>query len=268
MKYFKLNLATFPDNLFDKQVPVGKWLAEATETQDKFPRNSLNRVCPIEKSVEIERIFGISLYMVGNILPFCLPILIVLSLFTDSGRIALGLFLLYFCFLFAVTNFYFKPLFLKKYNKNPTLSETDVADNQYLYTERNTQKYLSLQMVWNESVQRPALESQPVIFAALPHGAAPLGITAYPLWSKLFNDSVCHWTCAPIVLKLPIIEKYMRLIGYIPAKTKDILNVLTKKEGNVGIILDGIAGMFHSHDEIAHIRARKGIVKIALRAGK
>ena len=92
--------------------------------------------------------------------------------------------------------------------------------------------------------------------------------TAYPLWSKLFNDNVCHWTCAPIVLKLPIIEKYMRLIGYIPAKTKDILNVLTKKEGNVGIILDGIAGMFHSHDEIAHIRARKGIVKIALRAGK
>ena len=87
------------------------------------------------------------------------------------------------------------------------------------------------------------------------------------MWSKLFNGALCHWVCAPVVLKLPIISHFMKRIGYIPAKSKAIMDTLTKKEENVGIILDGVAGMFQSHDEIAHINKRKGIVKIALRAG-
>ena len=96
---------------------------------------------------------------------------------------------------------------------------------------------------------------------------APLGITSYPIWSKLFNDRLTQWTCAPIVLKLPLISSYMKKVGYVAAKTKNIVDTLTKKENNVGIILDGIAGMFQGHDEIAHIQHRKGIVKIALRTG-
>lgn len=134
---------------------------------------------------------------------------------------------------------------------------------------------MNTQFVWPESLHRPLMEErlgknqhhQPMIFCAIPHGAAPFGITAYPMWSKLFNNRLCHWTCAPVVLKLPVISKYMKQIGYIPAKARHILDTLTKKEDNIGIILDGIAGMFQSHNEIAHIKARKGIVKIALRAG-
>jgi hypothetical protein len=126
---------------------------------------------------------------------------------------------------------------------------------------------MSLNFVWPETIQRPALIDQQVIFCAIPHGAAPLGITAYPMWSKLFNSKLCHWTCAPIVLKLPLISKYMKQIGYIPAKSKHIIDTLTKKEENVGIILDGIAGMFQTKYETAHINQRKGIIKIALRAG-
>lgn len=124
-----------------------------------------------------------------------------------------------------------------------------------------------MQFVWPESIQRPALNDQPVIFAAIPHGLSPLGITAYPMWSKLFNDKLCHWTCAPVVLKLPLISSFMKAIGYIPAKAKNITDTLIKKEENVGIILDGIAGMFQAHDEVAHVKTRKGIIKIALRAG-
>lgn len=134
---------------------------------------------------------------------------------------------------------------------------------------------MNIQFVWPESLHRPLMEEkvgtnnlhQPMIFCAIPHGAAPMGITAYPIWSKLFNNRLCHWTCAPVVLKLPIIKDYMRQIGYIPAKSTHILDALTKKEDNIGIILDGIAGMFQSQNEIAHVNARKGIVKIALRAG-
>ena len=268
-KYYKLDLSRLPDSLFDKKVPVAKWLEHttATDSNKKFEANSLNKVTPIPLDVEIERIFGIALYMVGNVLPFTLPGLTIAAYFSDVALICLLAFLLYFAVLFVVSNYYFRPKFVGRYQRKNYLSETDIRDNQYLYTERNNQKYMSLNFIWPETIQRPALDDKPVIFCAIPHGAAPLGITAYPIWSKLFNDKLCHWTCAPIVLKLPVISYYMRKIGYIEAKAKKILDTLTKKEENVGIILDGIAGMFQSHDEIAHIRSRKGIVKIALRAG-
>ena len=61
----------------------------------------------------------------------------------------------------------------------------------------------------------------------------------------------------------------MRKIGYVAAKSKSILDVLQKKNENIGVILDGINGMFQTSadKEIAFLQARKGIVKIALKAG-
>jgi hypothetical protein len=272
MKYYKLNLAALPDDLFDKSVPVREWLNLATSTDGKFPPNSLNQVSPVDRQVEIERIVGISIYMIGNIFPFVLPLLLTASIFSDIGSTCLQLFLVYFGTLYVINRYYFLPIFVKKYKRKDRLSDKDIFDNQYLYTERNNQKYMSVQFVWPESLHRPVLEKegkdqQPMIFCAIPHGAAPLGITAYPIWSKLFNSRLCHWTCAPVVLKLPFISTFMRQVGYIPAQSKHILDTLVKKEDNIGIVLDGIAGMFQSHDEVAHIMARKGIVKIALKAG-
>ena len=178
MKYFKLDLAKLPDSLFDKSVPVTKWLEHTTDStgdkDGKFEANSLNKVTPIPLEVEIERMVGIALYMVGNILPFTLPGLTIVAFFSDIGLICLKVFLLYFIVLFVVNNYYFRPKFVKKYQRKNYLSETDIRDNQYLYTERNNQKYLSLNFVWPETIQRPALDDKPVIFCAIPHGAAPL----------------------------------------------------------------------------------------------
>jgi len=267
-KYYKLNLATLPDHLFSKDTPAQKWLDLATTTENSFPPNSLNRVhTPIEPVVELERIFGISLYMIGNVLPFALVILSISSLFSAVAYLLLKVLAIYVTALTLLTKLYFTPKFSKKYKRPDLVVPHDMKDNQYVYTERNNQKYCSLQILWPESLHRPSMSDQPLIFCAIPHGAAPLGITAYPMWSKLFNDKLCHWTTAPIVLKLPIISKLMKAIGYIPAKSKNILETLSKKEENVGIVLDGIAGMFQSHDEIAHVMQRKGIVKIALKAG-
>ncbi|KAL7553096.1 hypothetical protein ACHAWF_018743 [Thalassiosira exigua] len=264
MKYFKLDCASLPDELFTKQTDVKEWLKLATSVEGKFPPGSLNKVLPIERDVEMERIFGISAWMAGNVMPFAVSGLLVLSLISHVAAILLKVFLAYYGILYAVNKFYFWPKFTKKYEQAGFSS--DIRENQYLFTERNNQKYTSMQIVWPESL-RSALENQPAIFCAVPHGLAPLGITCYPIWSKLFNNILCRWTCAPIVLKIPIISKFMSAIGYIPAKSKNIVETLTKKEENVGIILDGIAGMFQGHDEVAHIQKRKGIVKIALRAG-
>ena len=45
--------------------------------------------------------------------------------------------------------------------------------------------------------------------------------------------------------------------------------MLTKKDGDIGIVLDGIAGMFQptGDREQAFLKARTGVVAIALKAG-
>jgi 1-acyl-sn-glycerol-3-phosphate acyltransferase len=268
-KFYKLNYASLPDELFRVDVPVEKWLALATTTDDAkgFAPNSLHQLSPIPQDVERERLVGISLYMAGNVLPFALPFLLVAAVCSTIGSYVLIFVACYVAVLFGIANGYYKPKFLKHYQKSGAMTE-NIKDNQYLYTERNSCKYLSVNVVWPKSLHPPTMTQTPLLFCAVPHGVAPYGITAYPLWSKLWNDKLCHWTTAPIVLKIPIVAFFMRKIGYIPAKSKDILETLTKKEENVGVVLDGIAGMFQgSKEETAHILARKGIVKIALRAG-
>ena len=131
-KYYKLNLAELPDDLFDKSVPVEKWLELVTCVEDKFPPNSLNKVPPIDRQVEIERIIGIALYMWGNVLPFVLPMLITASFLSDIGYLCLKCFLVYFGTMYCAHHFYFLPLFIKRYKRKNYLSDTDIADNQYL----------------------------------------------------------------------------------------------------------------------------------------
>jgi len=175
-----------------------------------------------------------------------------------------------------------EPIFLKHYDqKRFMLADIrDVKHNQYVYTERNTMKYLSVKFVWPASIQRPSpLEKTSVIFCMVPHGVVSWGIAAYPLWSKVWNDRVCRWSIAPIVLKVPLVRYLVRKVGYIPANQRSILETLTKRNENVGIVLDGIAGMFSntrssstssSNDNVVEtvfLKTRKGIVKIALKAG-
>ncbi len=266
--YYKLNLASLPDDLYHKETDVKEWLALTTTSKGSFPPDSLNRIMRLDTAVEMERIIGLPLWMVGNALPFALPLFILAAVFTSTGLLLLKALLLYVGILASLQKFIFVPMFMKRY-KRKQLSNKDVRENQYVHTERNNQKYNSLQIIWPESVNRPALDDTPVIFTSIPHGAAPLGITCYPVWSKLFNNKLCHWTCAPVVLKLPLVSTMMKHMGYIPAKAKHIVDTLTKKEENVGVVLDGIAGMFKSDKdtEIASIKQRKGIIKIALRAG-
>ena len=84
----------------------------------------------------------------------------------------------------------------------------------------------------------------------------------------MFGERLNHWTAAPVVLKLPVISYFLKRIGYVCATSKDIKRVIAKEE-NVAVALDGIAGMFQrdKQEEIAYVKARKGIVKIALTTG-
>uniref|UniRef100_A0A7S2HJE3 Acyltransferase n=1 Tax=Helicotheca tamesis TaxID=374047 RepID=A0A7S2HJE3_9STRA len=273
-RYYKLNVGKLPDDLYRPETPASSWLQKCESTNAKsFPPNSLHKVDPISWDVEAERIIGISLYMISNVFPFLILPFLILYIFVPASRLFIQYVSLYVVILAVIEFAFFKPHFRRKYKLDADNlhggSTEGMKRYQYAYTERNITKYLSMNFVWPQSIHRPAMESTPLLFCIVPHGVAPFGITAYPLWSKLFNDRLCRWTCAPVVLKIPLVSTLMRNIGYIPAKAKNILETLTKREENVGVILDGIAGMFHQskHEERAYLKKRKGIVKIALRAG-
>lgn len=293
--FYKLNLGTLPDDLYFDEVPVEKWLALAEQSPSVdgaaagtaagttaaagcvgFPPNSLNQLVPLEPMVEIERIIGISMYMLGNVLPFALPPLIVGAFYSVVARYALFALLFYAGSFMTVHAVFFQPYFLKRYKRTANMNHNNVRDNQYLYTERNSCKYLNTTVVWPSSLHEGGkYKDKPVIFCMVPHGVAPFGATAYPMWSKLWSSKLCHWTCAPIILQLPFIGYFMNQIGYIPAKSQPIIETLTgtEKQESVGVFLDGIHGMFQPQngiagkEETAYLKQRKGIVKIALRAG-
>lgn len=280
-EYYKFDIGQLPDALYHPGISVKKWLDGATTTTagaEGFPPDSLNVLHEIPWDVHAERIAGIALYMAWNVLPFALPLLCLSAyLFPPIGVPVLYFVLGYVGVLDIAMRFFFTPYFIRKYElgKGTTRSSffsllgDDIKSNQFLYTERNITKYLSVCFVWPKSLQRPAMENTPLIFCAVPHGVAPLAVTAYPLWSVLWNDRLCRWTAAPLVLKIPLVGYFMKKIGYIPAAQKPILETLTKKEQNVGVVLDGIDGMFQpvADEEIAIVKKRKGIVKIALKAG-
>ena len=70
-------------------------------------------------------------------------------------------------------------------------------------------------------------------------------------------------------MRLPLVGAMLRSIGYVDAKGKAISSAL-KGGSSVGIVLDGIAGMFQQHAtqvEKGYVRERKAIAAIALKAG-
>lgn len=274
-EFYKFDYANLPDELFSPDVPAQKWLdtCESTSSKTGFPPNSLNKVHPISLEVELERIVGISMYVIMNVLPFLIVPLLILyyAVATFWAKLIVCGVLGYVLVLGALERYFFQPNFLRKYQQvDPMRAKpTDYKQNQYIFTERNTNEYLSTSFVWPKSLHPPALKDKAVLFCIVPHGVVPWGVTAYPVWSKIFNTRLCRWTSAPVVLKIPWVGLMLRNIGYIPAKAPSILESLTKRDENVGVILDGIAGMFHqsAEEETAFLKKRKGIVKIALRAG-
>eukprot|EP00934_Nitzschia_sp_Nitz4_P003445 Nitzschia sp. Nitz4//scaffold369_size34440//21887//23005//NITZ4_007844-RA/size34440-processed-gene-0.25-mRNA-1//-1//CDS//3329549371//3435//frame0 len=264
-------MATLPDKMFEDNIPAEKWLelAETTNDPKGFPSNSLNKLSPIEPMIEWERIIGFSLWMACIVFPVARVGLAVMSLYLVTARYALIAYLAYVAILALIECLYFVPVFRKRYNI-PTTMGDNVRENQYtMYTGRHIAKYVSTNIVWPKSIQRPALGNQPVIFCLVPHGVAPFGATCYPMWSKIWTSKLCRWTCAEILFAAPFIGYIMSKIGFIPAKSRQILETLHKKEESVGIFLDGIAGMFQvdHNEERACLKKRRGIVKIALRAG-
>ena len=261
--HYLLDMATLPDELYNPEVPTDKWMDKRQVADPAFPAGSLGKLTPVHPKAEAERIIGIPLYLMMNWLPFILPALS-WALGGWRGLIILALLL---------ATLSLKPVVRLLYTALHWIpAACGVASSQlagqYVYTERNTQKYLSMRIVWGAGHEKLRREGKPLIFAVIPHGVAPLGITAYPAYSRLCGGALCRWTAAPVVMKIPLVGPMLRSIGYVEAKAKPISAAL-RQGSSVGIVLDGIAGMFQQDatKEKGYVTQRKGIAAIALKAG-
>lgn len=251
-EFYCLDLARLPDELFKPSVPGKAWLDRVTTAgAEGFSDGSLARLGPVSWFVWLERSVTYPVYMLLNAAPFAVPPVLY---FTTGWKGML-------CFLLSMGAIHGVCELLDPMG--------DIRSGQFFYTERNIQKYHSMRWVWPKSLQPPNNHPGPKIFCAIPHGLAPVGVVGYPFWSKLFEERLCRWTCAPVVLKLPVISYFLRKVGFVAASASKIREVLTKKEQSVGVVLDGIAGMFQiaGDYEKGFVRERKGIVKIALTTG-
>jgi len=308
--FYKLSAAQLPDELFRKETDASDWIGsesggsesdnntsshrsdmpwmETSANPKGFRAGSLGKVVPLDRMVDFERCVGLPMYMMSNVSPFVVPLATAAWLLLGwswAGYLAVFV-TAYQGLLYFVWRTFLVPVFLKRYKRGPKLADDldpkDHYHSQYLFTERNVTKYCSMSFVWPKSLQRPALTStesnngnanndRPVIYCLIPHGLAPYGVVGYPYFSKVWNSKLCSWTCAPMLMNIPMVGYYLRAIGYVPAKSKFIMDALTKKDRNVGIVLDGIDGMFQSkqgnkHNEVGAILDRRGICKIALKA--
>ena len=125
-----------------------------------------------------------------------------------------------------------------------------------------------MRAVW-PATMHPTKAAKPkaTIYCAAPHGVMPCGVSAYAFY--FFSDRLCRWTAAPVVFSLPVIGKLMKAMGTIPASSKNIARALNDDQ-DVGVVLDGIAGMFSAtsnEHETAYLSQRKQICAIALKQG-
>eukprot|EP00811_Abedinium_folium_P035188 NODE_8001_length_1531_cov_4.324786.p1 GENE.NODE_8001_length_1531_cov_4.324786~~NODE_8001_length_1531_cov_4.324786.p1 ORF type:complete len:365 (-),score=95.70 NODE_8001_length_1531_cov_4.324786:325-1419(-) len=249
--FFCLDAARLSDALYKPEVTGEVWRQEAKSAgREGFAAGSLGTISPGSFVAVAERTFSYPVYCIMNCAPIALPVPALVF-----GGIK-GL------FKFVLTLVGIHVLYV--------LCSPGVGRyrDQFTTTERHVQKYSSMRLVWPKALQSPEILENPKLFLMIPHGLLPMAISAWPFYSRLFGHQLCHWAVAPITFKLPLVSHFMKKVCAIKANATDISRTLAKKE-SVGIVLDGIAGIFCSseHEELGYVRRRRGIIKVALAAG-
>ena len=160
--YYCLDCADLTEDDYRPEVPVESWLSRCKVAGARgFKANELTTVSNPGMHVLVERFFGFPTYMLLNVLPFLLPLAWLLGLLTP---------LVAFYVLPLFAGFAACSLLLPRAKLGKTMEAL-----QYAYTERNTQLYLSLKMLWPASLHcasppaacRPASGRLATLFATL-----------------------------------------------------------------------------------------------------
>jgi len=131
-------------------------------------------------------------------------------------------------------------------------------------------KYFSYRLVWTGNLRQKAQEIRSWIGAGVPHGVMPFAnlLSTPAINSVSFLPSAFFGAPASVVFHTPFL-RYFLLFGPVCNVSKQSL--MRKLDGGdcVGLVSDGIAGIFrcNEEDETVFLKERKGLAKLALRTG-
>lgn len=119
----------------------------------------------------------------------------------------------------------------------------------------------------------PYCESgEPHIFAHLPHAVFPMAsFLSFPLCGDPGTGvpAPMEGLVATVLMRVPLYKHIFAWMGCVPADKPKLMTLLSAGT-NVGVIVEGVAGIFHGatpkHERV-YLRNRKGFVKAALQAG-
>jgi len=112
------------------------------------------------------------------------------------------------------------------------------------------------------------------VFAHFPHTCFPMGsFLSFPLCGDEATGvpGPMQALVATVLLRVPFYKHVFAWLGCHPADKPVMLDLLTEKKNSVGVIVEGVAGIFlgpTKHQERVYLRKRKGFVKAAIQAGK
>jgi len=268
-EYECLELFDLPDDYFKDKHSLESILAKTKKAgASGFPPGSLNSLHPITLAAAAERITGGAGYISLHIIPGWVGAFACCHVagrylgradMADGAGLLMGGALTYFLGIWAVW----------RCLASHFMAKWDLTD-QNIVSQRNNEKYFSLRAVWPKAASPAAVGRGPAIYCMVPHGLLPLA-SWVRMWQKMFTSRVYRWTAAPALFSLPGVKHVLSKAGVMPARAQNIRKALIEEKDSVGVVLDGVAGIFtgsHSDKkERVYLGNRKAIVAIALQAG-
>eukprot|EP00386_Alphamonas_edax_P007801 GDKI01025889.1.p1 GENE.GDKI01025889.1~~GDKI01025889.1.p1 ORF type:complete len:413 (-),score=68.89 GDKI01025889.1:43-1281(-) len=129
-------------------------------------------------------------------------------------------------------------------------------------------RYFSFRWIWTDTLKQKASANPPWIAYAPPHGVFPWGNILMLGILNMSLDITFVGAAASVVFWTPVL-KLLAALGVVDVSKTTLVRAL--EEGMcVGVVPDGIAGIFHTNekDEVWCIKHRKGAARLALQTGR
>lgn len=129
-------------------------------------------------------------------------------------------------------------------------------------------RYFSMRFIWPDDAREKFEECPPCICSCPPHGVFPIaGLLAIPTINYLARPNKFVGSAASIVFYTPFL-RYTTVFGTIEVSRQTVVQSVESGLA-VGIIPDGIAGIYNTNQADEHVgcKFRKGVARLALTQG-
>lgn len=134
----------------------------------------------------------------------------------------------------------------------------------------------SIQHFGTPKVDAQFMDDLPVFAVACPHGVLNFGAIIWVYFSRWISGHEQYTAGAPFLMHVPGLRYLAAALWFIHADRKTLIRHLrerpvdsTRRGGTIGIVPDGITGIFHSSPGVdsLHLGSKRGLMRIACEEG-